>query len=173
MITVSQAGHSVTCSKGLKIIPDHSFLSCPALDYLLIPGGMGTRVEVNNQELIYFIRKQSKNCKNMLSVCTGSFLLHAAGLLTHRKSTTHWMSLDRLKAFQEINVVEKRYVKDGNIWTSAGISAGIDMTLAFIAEIAGKETAGKIQMFAEYFPESKNYINLEEISNLPAYLRRE
>lgn len=172
IITVSQAGGSIICSKGLKIISDYSFLSCPDLDYLLIPGGIGTRKEVDNQELISYIQKQSKVCKNLLSVCTGSFLLQAAGLLNGRKSTTHWKSLDRLRAFPEVEVIEERYVKDGNIWTSAGISAGIDMTLAFIAETANKETAGKVQLQAEYFPENINYVDFTKSSNLPAYLKK-
>lgn len=171
-ITVNQTGHAIVCSKGLKIIPDFSFSSCPTLDYLLIPGGKGTRIEINNQELLTFIKKQANYCENILSVCTGSLLLQAAGLLTGRKATTHWMIIDKLKEFKEVEVVEQRYVNDGNIWTSAGVSAGIDMALAFIAEISGKEVAGKVQLHAEYFPENKNYINLKEISHLPSYLQK-
>lgn len=171
-VTVSQTGHSVRCAKGLKIVPDHSFLSCPTLDYLLIPGGKGTRVEINNQELLTFIKKQAEHCKNIFSVCTGSLLLQSAGLLTDRKATTHWMVLDKLKELKEVTVVEQRYVNDGNIWTSAGVSAGIDMALAFIAKTSGKEIAGKVQLHAEYFPENKSYVNLDKISNLPNYLQK-
>jgi len=69
------------------------------------------------------------------------------------------------------SVVEQRYTKDGNIWTAAGVSAGIDMALAFIADVAGKDVAGKVQMYAEYFPENKNYVNSEDATNLPAYLK--
>lgn len=170
IFTVSQHGDLIKCAKGLKIYSDYSFSSCPKLDYLLIPGGKGTRKEVENKILTEFISNQAANCRNVLSVCTGSFLLHAAGLLDGRKATTHWSSLERLKQHKEITTCEHRYTKDGAIWTSAGISAGIDMSLAFIADIAGADIAGKIQMQVEYFPEHKLYINLNSKKNLPAYL---
>ena len=97
-----------------------------------MPGGEGTRKEVDNQVLIDFIADQAKHCKAVLSVCTGSFLLHRAGLLSGKKATTHWNSLDRLRALGDVEVVEERIVNDGNIWSSAGVSSGIDLMLAFI-----------------------------------------
>src|SRR6185437_14429538 len=159
VFTVSQNGGLIKCAKKLIINSDYSFSSCPPLNYLLVPGGQGTRNEVNNTILIEFIRNQAVSCRNVLSVCTGSFLLHAAGLLSGHKATTHWLSLDRLRQFEEVTTVEERYIKDGMIWTSAGISAGIDTTFAFIADIANDEIAGKIQLHAEYFPEKKRYID--------------
>ena len=80
-LTISQNGSIVTCAKGLKIVTDYSFENCPPLDYLLIPGGEGTRKEVENKELISFVQKQSGNCQQILSVCTSAFILQAAGLL--------------------------------------------------------------------------------------------
>lgn len=171
IVTISETGNTITCAKNLQIIPTHSFSSCPHLDYLLIPGGKGTRHEVNNKNLIQFIKRQATTCKNILSVCTGSFLLHAAGLLEDRKATTHWLALEKLKEIKSIHVIEERYTKDKSIWTSAGVSAGIDMALAFIAETAGNEVAGKVQLHAEYFPENKRYLKLDKILNLPAYLK--
>lgn len=140
----------------------------PALDYLLIPGGQGTLTEVNNPNITAFIKTQSASCKAILSVCTGSFLLQAAGLLKDKKATTHWASLERLRAFKDIEVIEKRFIRDGNLWTSAGVSAGIDMTLNFIAETAGEETAGDIQLYTEYYPESCVYPN--KMNVLPGYV---
>jgi transcriptional regulator GlxA family with amidase domain len=172
IFTVSQQGGLIKCAKGMKINSDYSFSSCPELNFLLVPGGKGTRREVNNPVLIEFIRNQAMHCHNVLSVCTGSFLLHAAGLLNKHKATTHWLSLERLKQFKEVITVEERYIKDGMIWTAAGISAGIDMALAFIADIANDEIAGKIQLHAEYFPEKKQYCNLKQTENLPIYLKR-
>jgi transcriptional regulator GlxA family with amidase domain len=171
LITVSQTGGLITCSKGLKIASDFSFENSPSLDYLLIPGGMGTRTEVNNKKIIQFIQTQAEHCSVIASVCTGSFLLQAAGLLTNTKATTHWKSLERLKQFPEVKVVEKRFVKDGNIWTSAGISAGTDMALAIIEDLAGNETAGKVQLHAEYFPSSQLYADISNIKELPEYLK--
>lgn len=157
IFTVSQNGGSIKCDNHLRIGSDYAFHDCPSIDYLLIPGGMGTRTEVNNPIIIDFIRAQAKTAKVIASVCTGSFLLQAANLLKGRQVTTHWASINRLKQFPELTVVEQRYVKDGNIWTAAGISAGIDMSLALIADLAGEETAAKVQKMTEYFPEGKRY----------------
>lgn len=156
---VSENGSGCVSTKGLIIQTDVDFKSCPKLDYCLIPGGQGTRTEVNNEALVGFIREQGDYCDQILSVCTGAFLLQAAGLLKDKKATTHWASMDRLRAFDDVEVLEQRYVQDGNIWTSAGVSAGIDLSLAFIAAIADENTAGDIQLFAEFFPKGKVYPN--------------
>lgn len=170
-LTISQSGHEVQCAKGLRIVPDHSFYSCPPLDYLLIPGGWGTRKEVANQELVEFVKKQAGSCKQVLSVCTGAFILQAAGLLKGKKATTHWRSLDRLREFQEVSVIEERFVRDGNIWTAAGISAGIDLALAFVADQAGEEVAGKVQLHAEYYPDNTKYGSAHLAPEAPDYIK--
>jgi transcriptional regulator GlxA family with amidase domain len=155
----------------LSINPHVSFKQCPALDFLLVAGGEGTRQEVENRVLADFISKQAKHCKAVLSVCTGSFLLHRAGLLSGKKATTHWGSLDRLRALGDVTVVEERIVTDANIWSSAGVSAGIDLMLAFIANFAGEKAAGKVQFAAEYYPLSKSYGDLHQNSMAPRYLK--
>jgi transcriptional regulator GlxA family with amidase domain len=170
-LTISQNGNEVTSTKGLTITPQIDFDHCPALDILLIPGGQGTRTEVDNECLLKFIIKQSQSCQQILSVCTGSFLLQAAGLLDGKKATTHHASLDRLRAFEKVTVCDdKRFVQDGNLWTSAGISAGIDMTFAYIASMTNEETAGDIQLFTEYYPSTKIYKTQHP---LPEYTRIE
>jgi transcriptional regulator GlxA family with amidase domain len=170
-IIVSETLEPVICAKGLSINPHASFASCPSLDYLLIPGGQGTRTEVDNPVLIDFVVNQAKNCKALLSVCTGSFVLHAAGLLSGKKATTHWGSLERLRALGDVTVVEQRYVQDGNVWSSAGVSAGTDLMLAFIASVADETTAGKIQFAAEYYPSSVKYGGFENHAEAPAYIK--
>lgn len=168
---ISEQGHDVTSAKGLTLKTHYSLATCPQLDYLLIPGGQGTRREVNNQKLLAFIQTQANDCQHILSVCTGSFLLQAAGVLQHKKATTHWASMDRLRVFTDVTVVEERFTRDGNIWTSAGVSAGIDMALAFIAALAGEHTAGDVQLFAEYYPQPGIYpINA---GHYPNYVKRE
>ncbi len=162
----------ITCAKGLSVNPHASFETCPDLDYLLVPGGMGTRAEVNNPVLVAFIARQAGTCKAVLSVCTGSFLLHAAGLLSGKRATTHWGSLDRLRALGDVEVLEQRHVRDGRIWTSAGIAAGTDQMLAFIASEAGAEAAGKVQLAAEYYPEAIRYGSAHLDPQAPAYLRQ-
>lgn len=170
-LIIGQMLEPITCSKGLSINPHTSFADCPPLDYLLVPGGQGTREEVNNPVLIEFISKQARNCKAVLSVCTGVFILHAAGLLSGKKATTHWGSLERLRALGDVEVIEQRFVQDGNVWSSAGVSAGTDLMLAFIANVAGNEAAGKIQFAAEYYPSLKRYGNFGDHPQAPAYLK--
>lgn len=172
-LTISQNGSIITCAKGLKVVTDYNFENCPPLDYLLIPGGGGTLKEIDNKELISFVQKQSKNCKQMLSVCTGAFILEAARLLKGKKATTHWASLARLRQFPDVMVLDKRIVHDGNLWTAAGVSAGIDLALAFIADQAGEETAGKVQLATEYYPSSVKYGHAHLLPEAPAYLSKE
>jgi len=155
----------------LTVVPGVSFAQCPPLDILVVPGGQGTRKEIGNESLISFISQQAKHCKAVLSVCTGSFLLHRAGLLKGKRVTTHWNSLDRLKALGDVTVVEDRFVKDGNIWSSAGVSAGTDMMLAFVASYAGEEAAAKTQAAAEYYPSSIRYGSFHKHPKAPQYLK--
>lgn len=168
---VSENIGPITCAKGLSINPHYEFLDCPSLDYLLIPGGQGTRTEVENLKLINFVSMQASTCKAILSVCTGSFILHAAGLLSGRKATTHWASLDRLRALGDVEVIEERFVQDDDVWTSAGVSAGIDLMLAFIAHTAGAETAGKVQSHSEYYPSPIKYGGFENDDRAPGYIK--
>ena len=170
-LMVAQSLEPVVCAKGMEVTPHVSFETCPSLDYLLVPGGQGTRTEVNNSRLVHFVAQQAAGCKAILSVCTGSFLLHAAGLLTGRRATTHWGSLQRMRALGDVEVVEERFVHDGNIWSSAGVSAGIDLMLAFIASVASEETAGKVQLAAEYYPSGVKYGRFANHADVPAYLR--
>jgi transcriptional regulator GlxA family with amidase domain len=172
-LMIAETKEPVPCSNGMIIQPHMSFNDTLPLDYLLIPGGFGTRQQVDNQQLIGFVSDQAKNCKAILSVCTGSFILHACGLLKGKKATTHWLSLERLRELEDVEVVEERIVKDGNIWTSSGVSAGIDLALAFIKHEAGDSTAGSVQSFAEYYPSRKNYGAFHKDPKAPGYLAGE
>ncbi|MGI8739114.1 MAG: DJ-1/PfpI family protein [Gammaproteobacteria bacterium] len=157
VFTVSETGGQITCAKGLRIASDYTFDNCPRLDYLLVPGGQGTRGEVSNPRLVYFVAASARSCKAVVSVCTGAFILQAAGLLAHKRATTHWASLERLQALPDVTVTEARVVRDGNVWSAAGISAGIDVALALIADQAGENAAGEVQLAAEYYPSQQIY----------------
>ncbi len=170
VITVSQTAGAIHCARGLQIISEYDFTNCPKLDYLLVPGGWGERSESSNEKLVNFIRTTGNQCKAVLSVCTGALLLQAAGLLDGKKATTHWKSLERLRKFDKTTVVEKRWVKDGNIWSAAGVSSGIDLALALIADVAGEETAGQIQFYIEYYPPQKRYGKKHLSKDAPKYL---
>ncbi len=161
----------VVCAKGMILTPHTTFNECSPFDYLLIPGGEGTRKEIDNTVLINFIEWQAAQCKAVLSVCTGAFLLHKAHLLHGKRATTHWSSLSRLWALGDVTVIEERYVHDGNIWTAAGVSAGIDLALAFIASVAGEEIAGKVQAGAEYFPDGKKFGGFYKTPEAPGYVK--
>ena len=169
---VAQTLAPVVCAKGLSVNPHVDFDSCPALDFLLVPGGQGTRTEVHNPRLLEFVARQAQGCRALLSVCTGAFVLHAAGLLAGKKATTHWGSLERLRALGDVQVVEERTTRDGNVWCSAGVSAGIDLTLRLIAEVAGEDTAGRVQFAAEYYPEDVSYGDYRAHEKAPAYIRK-
>ena len=170
-LMIAQTDAPVTCSNGMIITPHSSFQNAPRLDYLLIPGGMGTRTEVNNKILTDFVAAQAETCKVVLSVCTGSFILHSAGLLNGKKATTHFSMLDNLRDLPDVEVVEKRFVKGGKIWTSAGVSAGIDMALELIADEAGEDIAGSTQLFAEYYPSGSIYGSAHKDPKAPGYIR--
>jgi transcriptional regulator GlxA family with amidase domain len=169
-LTVSQTLGVVRCAKGLRVLADYSFVDCPPLDYLLVPGGQGTRREVHNAALVEFVRTQAARCRQVLSVCTGSFVLHAAGLLEDKPATTHWGSLNRLRE-AGVTVREERWLRTGNVWTAAGVSAGIDLALAVVAAEAGDETAGEVQLYVEYYPVGRRYGSAHLRADAPAYLK--
>jgi transcriptional regulator GlxA family with amidase domain len=126
---------------------------------------------VDNPECIEFIRRQAAACRAVLSVCTGSFLLQRAGLLNRKQATTHWGELAKLRQLPELEVVEERIVRNGAIWTAAGVSAGTDLALAFIAAEAGEDIAGQVQFFAEYYPSAKRYGRAHLDEKAPKYLK--
>jgi transcriptional regulator GlxA family with amidase domain len=170
-VMIAETEAPVTCTNGMMLTPHAAFDGVPQLDYLLIPGGFGTRTQEKNERLIEFVAQQAQHCRAILSVCTGSFILHAAGLLKGKKATTHWLSLKDLRDLRDVEVVEERFVIDGNVWTSSGVSAGMDLALEFIKQEAGEDTAGKVQSFAEYYPSGKIYGSFHRDPNAPEYLK--
>src|SRR5256886_3310980 len=131
VLLVAERAGTVTATGGLKVIPDHTLDSCPPLDILVVPGGWGTRGEIKNARLLAWIAERAKQVETVTSVCTGSMLLGQAGLLDGRHATTHWRSLDWMRqSFPKVTGEDKQHVvEDGDVLTSAGISAGIDIAL--------------------------------------------
>ena len=152
VVLVSEHGGEVRCAKGLRVVSDYSFADCPPADIILLPGGMGTRTEVDNPNLIAFIQRMAATAEMTTSVCTGAFLLERAGLLTGKRATTHWASLDRLRALGTVTAEEARWVDEGTIVSSSGVSAGIDMSLYLVGRLWGPEIARRVQKGIEYFP---------------------
>lgn len=154
VVTVAERLDPVRCAKGLRVLPDHSFADAPAIDVLVVPGGQGSRREVDNPVLLDWISSVADGCTWVTSVCTGSFLLHAAGPARAKVVTTHWASIDRMRALGEVTVLEGvRHVRDGNLVTAAGVSAGIDMSLWIVGQVYGIEHARSTQHAMEYYPE--------------------
>jgi transcriptional regulator GlxA family with amidase domain len=151
LLVAEQAGPVVTTG-GLKVMPDHTLESCPRLDILVVPGGWGTRQEIKNAQLLAWIEARGKEVETLTSVCTGSMLLGQAGLLDGRHATTHWRSLPWMRdSFPGVTVEEKLHVvEDGNVLTSAGISAGIDMALRVVARYHGEAVARNTARQMEY-----------------------
>jgi len=154
VVSIAERSEPVRCANGLRVLPDCTFADAPALDVVLVPGGWGTRTEAENPVLLEWLRKVSPGCTWVTSVCTGSLVLHAAGLATGRRITTHWSFLEKLReSATDATVLEGvRYVRDGNLVTAAGVSAGIDMALWLVGQIWDVPRARLTQRFMEYDP---------------------
>jgi cyclohexyl-isocyanide hydratase len=142
----------ITSATGLVLGPTMTFGECPKLDVICVPGGGGVNALLEDAETLAFVRTQAKQARYVTSVCTGSLVLGAAGLLKGRKATTHWFAHDFLEKFGAIPV-HGRVVRDGNLITAGGVTAGIDFGLAVVAELAGRPQAEAIQLGLEYAPE--------------------
>lgn len=154
VLTVAERGEAIRCAKGLRVIPDAGFEEAPPLDVVLVPGGQGTRREAENPVLLDWLRKSGERCRWITSVCTGSLLLHQAGFTGGRRITTHWAFVQALRErAPEATVLEAvRYVRDGNLVTAAGVSAGIDMALWLVGQLFGAEQARRTQRYIQYEP---------------------
>jgi transcriptional regulator GlxA family with amidase domain len=153
VVTIAEQERPVRAAKGMRVIPDCTFDTAPALDVLVVPGGDGRRNEVNNPRTIQWIRDVASGCEWVTSVCTGAFLLHRAGLLEGKRCTTHWMRADEFEALGGTTLLRNtRYVRDGNIVTAAGVSAGIDMSLWLVGALFDPDTARRVQKSIEYDP---------------------
>jgi cyclohexyl-isocyanide hydratase len=136
---------------GLSLLPTTTFRDCPQLDLICIPGGAGVVKAMTDPETIDFVRRQAAGARYISSVCTGAFVLGAAGLLKGRRATTHWAYTDLLPrvgaTFQKARVVW-----DGNVVTAGGVTSGIDFALQIVATLAGEDVAQSIQLSIEYDP---------------------
>jgi transcriptional regulator GlxA family with amidase domain len=145
----------VAAAKGLEISAHHSFDDAPAYDVLLHPGGQGTRPLMRDEEHLAWVRKQRAQVPLMTSVCTGSLVYAAAGLLHGRPATTHWGSLDLLAETDPTTEVrpDDRFVDDGDVITSAGVSAGIDMALHLVKRLVSVDRAREVRRYIQYDPD--------------------
>jgi transcriptional regulator GlxA family with amidase domain len=155
VFTLAREEGTITCAKGLRVVPEETWASAPPLDVLVYPGGRGTRRELADGAVLDWVRGLAENGTVVASVCTGSLVLAAAGLLDGRPATSHWQSLELLPTLgKEIEVrPEDRFVDTGNVITAAGVSAGIDMALHLVSRLHSTERAREVRRYIQYDPE--------------------
>lgn len=152
---VAQEKAPIIARNGFAVVPRYSFSDAPNFDVLIVPGGYGAEeIEIHNPVLLDFLRARAKNTPIVASVCTGAFLLAEAGLLDGKSATTHWMDIDRFeREYPAIRVArDVRYVDEGAILSSAGVSSGIDMSLHLVARYLGEAAAKAAAKRMEYTP---------------------
>jgi transcriptional regulator GlxA family with amidase domain len=155
VFTIAREDRTITCAKGLRVLPDETWETAPPLDVLVYPGGRGTRTELADEAVLDWIRGIAASGAVVSSVCTGSLVLASAGLLDGRPATTHWQSLGFLgKLGQGIEVrPDDRFVDTGDVITAAGVSAGIDMALHLVARLHSPGRAREVRRYIQYDPE--------------------
>jgi transcriptional regulator GlxA family with amidase domain len=152
VFTIANKTELITARNGLKIIPDFSLINSPPPDILIIPGGSGRRIEMNNELLLNWIKEKYNKLEFLLSVCTGVFIIANTGLLNGLKASTHHSSFEEFeKSFPEIELVkDKKYTDNGKIITAAGVSSGINMSLHVINKLHGEKIMQKTADYIEF-----------------------
>ncbi|MCZ8280974.1 MAG: DJ-1/PfpI family protein [Aquidulcibacter sp.] len=148
---ISHTLEPVPSDCGLSLVPTKTFEDCPPLDLICVPGGFGVEQAMADPVLIDFLKQQASQASYITSVCTGAFVLGAAGLLKDKQATTHWAYHSLLSEVGAIPT-QGRVVRDGRVFTGGGVTAGIDFALTIVAEIAGQAMAQRIQLSIEYDP---------------------
>jgi len=148
----TESGPKRTETGHLSLVADYSLADVQAPEIVVVPGGFGTRRLLDDEELLSWIRSAHETSQWTTSVCTGSLLLGAAGILQGLRATSHWAALERLREFGA-EPASERVVEEGKVMTAAGVSSGIDMALRLAARIAGEEVAKAIQLGIEYDPQ--------------------
>ena len=151
---ISDSLDPVLTDSGVSIVPTATFETCPEdLDVLFVPGGFGTNLALQQKELLNFLASAGKRARFITSVCSGSVLLAAAGLLDGYRAATHWAVYEQLETFPNVTGVHERVVIDRNRFTGGGVTAGIDFGLTLLAALRGEETARMTQLMMEYDPQ--------------------
>ncbi len=155
VVTFSRDGNGIRCSKGLRLVPDMGADEVGPLHVLVYPGGFGTRALLRDAAHLEWVRRMRASTPLMTSVCTGALVYAAAGLLAGRPATTHWQAFDELARIDPsvLADTEARFVDDGDVITSAGVSAGIDMALHLVARLDSVEAARAVRRGIQYDPE--------------------
>lgn len=149
---VAESSEPVRCGKGLRVLPDATFAEHPAFDVVLVPGGVGVPRVIEDPALLGWLAAVAAEARWTTSVCTGAFVLHAAGLAEGRRLATHWIAEDHLAELGVDVARDVRWVRDGPLVTSQGVSAGIDMVLWLVGQLHGVEHARATRRYLQYDP---------------------
>ncbi|WP_094603387.1 Isonitrile hydratase [Sporomusa silvacetica DSM 10669] len=152
VFTITEDGADIRSVNGLRVIPDYDFKNHPHIDVLIVPGGNGTKTEMNKDVVLQWLEKQNNNSQITMSICSGTRLLGKIGLLDNLKIITHHEVIADMQEITPTAIIEERvrFVDNGKILTSAGISAGIELSLYVVAKLYGKEVADKTAIYMEY-----------------------
>jgi transcriptional regulator GlxA family with amidase domain len=158
VVTIAEKAGPVRAFNGLSVGADHGFDDAPSLNVILVPGGLGSRKAMDDTRLVEYVQTAARSATWVTSVCTGAMILHRAGFLSGRPATTHWGAIHELKALRDVDVKEGvRWVHDGNVITSAGVSAGIDMALYLVSLLKDEKIAAGVQKMMEYYPQPPEF----------------
>jgi len=160
--TVAEEARPIIARGGLHVNPEHTFDDCPDPDILVVPGGFGTRREMNNSRMLTWLKDKAAKAELVLSVCSGALVLGKAGLLDGLTATTHHCALDELRAISPQIKIDssRRFIDNGGVIVSAGISAGIDMSLHVVSRLLGEDQAAETAKYMEYQGNSQRYAAL-------------
>lgn len=151
--TFAKSAEPLPCDANVALLPNYGFSDCPHLDVLIVPGGANPIEQIQDEQVISFLRAAGEQAKYVTSVCTGALILAETGLLDGYQSTVHWAYAESLKRYQGVSYVNQRIVKDRNRISGGGITAGLDFALTLIAEIAGEQQARTMELILEYDPQ--------------------
>lgn len=151
VLVVAQTLEPVVSDAGLRILPTHTFETAGMADLLFVPGGPGQNAQMTNPAMIDYLRHVGRQASWVTSVCTGSLLLAAAGLLDGYRATCHWLSIDQLSLF-DVTAEPRRIVIDRNRITGAGVTSGVDFAFSVVAKLRGDELAKRLELLLEYDP---------------------
>ncbi len=150
VFAVAKSGGPITAAGGLKVVPHFVFSDAPPIDLLVVPGGFGTRALLKDEATLNWIRQIASTARKVTSVCTGSLLFAACGVLEGRRATTHWGALDLLASYPNVAVDREQRVVDDGVITSAGVASGIDMALYVVESLHGANVADETAKYLEY-----------------------
>ena len=152
VFTVAETVRPIAARNQLMVTPKFSFADCPHADILVVPGGFGTRREMNNPRMLEFVKERSAECEVLLSVCTGALILGRAGLLDGLTATTHHGAVELLKEVAPAALVDgdRRVIDNGKIVVAAGVSSGIDAAFHVVGKLLGQATAAETAHYIEY-----------------------